>query len=380
MRIRVGLDAREGFRQNPRGIGLYCRHLMREFGAMATELEVLAYHEHPRPADLPELAENIHPKRCEMKGSRFHLWEKLRMPWQMRRDRVQVYHGTYNTLPPRWSRYRSPAMVVSLHDVVVTWWDKGQGDSYVDHVRRVTARVCQEADKILTVSEFSKQDICTRFDVSPAKVEIFYNGIPPVFLQDLPAGSAEAARERFAQGQRYLFSIGSPINRKNTRGFIDALQILAGQNRLDRRVVITGLLGADLETLRAYAAERGLAQQIDFHGYLDHAELATVYAGADLMVYPSFAEGWGIPVLESFAMGTPVAASKATSIPEAGAGDASYFDPADAEEMAAVILDCLDHPEVFAAKKQAAQERARGFTWRAAAEKTLQVYREVVDP
>jgi len=377
MTIRVGLDAREGFRENPRGIGLYCRHLMREFGEMAGQLDVLAYHERPIPPDLPDLAPNIHPRRTEMKGSRFHLWERLRMPLQMRWDKVDVYHGTYNTLPPRWLRRGSPAMVVSLHDVVVTWWQEEGRDSYTDHVRTVTARVCREADKILTVSEFSRRDICERFAVPEDRVEIFYNGIPPVFLCDLPQGAGARARQRYAQGAPYLFCIGSPIRRKNTRGFFDALAILAASDRLEHMVVVTGLVGADREALREYAAERGIADRIDFHGYLSHAELAGIYAGAELTVYPSFAEGWGIPILESFAVGTPVAASRATSIPEAGGEHAAYFDPENAEEMAEVIASCIERRSDFAGVREAARARARGFTWRAAAEKTLSVYREL---
>lgn len=377
MTIRVGLDAREGFRENPRGIGLYCRHLMREFGEIGSGIEVLAYHERPIPPDLPELASNIHPKRTEMKGSRFHLWEKLRMPLQMRWDRVDVYHGTYNTLPPRWFRFGSPGLVVSLHDVVVTWWNEDGRDSYTDHVRRVTARVCREADKILTVSEFSKRDICERFRVPEDRVEIFYNGIPPVFLTDLPPGAGEQARQHFAQGEPYLYCIGSPIRRKNTRGFLDALSILASSGRLEQRVVISGLVGADLDLLAAYAEQCGVADRIDFYGYLSHEELASIYAGAELMVYPSFAEGWGIPILESFAMGTPVVASKTTAIPEAGGEYADYFDPANSEEMAEVIARSLCKRDDFDRIRQAARDRARSFTWRAAAEKTLAVYREV---
>ena len=376
-RLHVGLDAREGFRPNPRGIGLYCRHLMREFGAMGPELEVVAYHERPTPPDLPALAANIVPRRCEMRGSRFHLWERVRMPLQMRMDRVDVYHGTYNTLPPRWSRLCAPAMVVSLHDVVVTWWEGDGLDSYSAHVRKVTPRVCREADRILTVSEFSKRDICERFGVPEQKVTIFHNGIPPAFLDNLPTGAAEAARKQYAGGRPYLYCIGSPIRRKNTRGFLDALAILQQRSALHHRVVISGLPGADVESIRAHAEAAGLADVIRFLGYLPHAELAAVCAGADLMVYPSFAEGWGIPVLEAFAVGTPVAASNTTSIPEAGGDFARYFAPDQPEEMAAVIQRCLEDRAGWESKKAAARARARTFTWRAAAEKTLQVYREV---
>jgi glycosyltransferase involved in cell wall biosynthesis len=350
---------------------------MREFGELVPEMQVLAYHERSVPPDLPKLAPNIQPRHVEMRGSRFHLWEKLRMPLEIRRDRIDVYHGTYNTLPPRWFRWRSPAMVVSLHDVVVTWWEGDGIDSYGEHVRRVTARVCREADRILTVSEFSRRDICERFSVPEEKVEIFYNGIPPAFLVDPPAGSAEQARARYARGSPYLFSIGSSLRRKNTRGFLDALAILARNERFEHRAVITGLGVGDLEELRGYAQSLGISGRVGFYGYLSHDELAKVFAGADLTVYPSFAEGWGIPILESFAMGTPVATSRTTSMPEAGGDSASYFDPGNSEEMAEVILDALDNQSRWERVREAARERARRFTWRTAAEKTLAVYQQV---
>ncbi len=377
MTLRIGLDAREAFRDTPRGVGLYCRHLLRELGAMHGELHVIAYHERPVPGDLPPLAANIEPRRATMRGSRWHLWERARMPAQMRLDRIAVYHGTYNTLPPRWVAWRRPGLVVTLHDVVVTWWDRDPVDSYVQHVRRVTARTCRDADAILTVSEFSKRDICERFDVPERKVVVFHNGIPPAFQRDLPAGAAAAARERLARGRPYVFTIGSVLRRKNTRGVIEALAVLKRAGRLRHRCVITGLAAEHARLLGEHAAAHGVGDDVDLHGYLGVDELAAACAGADLTIYASFGEGWGLPIVESLAMGTPVAASNTTSMPEAGGEFARYFDPADVQDMAEVIGDCLDHADDFARVRAAAQARARGFTWRAAMDKTVAVYHQV---
>ena len=96
--VRVGLDAREGFRQNPRGIGLYVRHMMREYAELCPDIEFVLYHEREHPPDLPEIPPNMRPVKVSIPGSRFHFWERFAMPCRIRWDGVTVYHGTYNIL------------------------------------------------------------------------------------------------------------------------------------------------------------------------------------------------------------------------------------------------------------------------------------------
>src|SRR5678815_551846 len=136
--MRIGIDAREAFRPEPRGIGLYVRHLMREFGVAASADEFLLYHQLQLPAGAIAIPANMRASHTDMPGGRVHAWERLQMPWQMRRDRLDVYHGTYNTLPPRWRLWPGPPMVVSLHDVIVTWWPDDLGDPFVRYARAVT--------------------------------------------------------------------------------------------------------------------------------------------------------------------------------------------------------------------------------------------------
>ena len=375
--MRIGLDAREAFRQNPRGIGLYARHLMREFGELCPEHEFALYHERETPPDLPPIPTNMRPVRAEMRGSRWHTWERMLMPWRLRRDGLSVYHGTYNTLPPRWPIWRGPPMVVSLHDVIVTWWDDDLGDSFVRYARQVTGRVVRQADAILTVSEWSKRDIVERFDADPEKVRVFYNGVHPDFLAGAHDGASERVRKTHAKGRPYLYAIGSPLARKNTGGMIDALGLVHARHPLEHMVLISGL-GEDQRGPFLERVERaGLADHVRFLPYVDRAELIDLYAGADLAVYPSLVEGWGIPVIESLVLGTPVVTSDTTGMSEAGGEHATFFDPTDLESMATGIQDALDHLADFQAVRDAAIQRARGFTWRRAAEVTLETYRQV---
>jgi len=373
----VGLDAREAFRFQPRGIGLYGRHLIREFGTLCPEVQFLLYHERERPADLPELPPNARPFRATIRGHRFHLWERALMPWRLLRDGVRVYHGTYNTLPPRLPGRRRPPMVVSIHDVIVTWFDDSVDDDYVRYCRSVTARVVRQAARILTVSQWSKADIVTRFGADPAKVVVFHNGIHPDFLAGAPAGAGDDARRRFADGRPYLFAIGAPLPRKNTAGMLRALGTLHGRRGLEQLVLVSGLSEAQRQPFAALAHDLGLGDRVRFLPYLERADLVALYAGAELSIYPSRVEGWGIPVIESLSQGTPVVTSKTSGMVEAGGDDASYFDPDDHDSMVAGIAAALAGRDRFAPRRAAAIARARTFTWRRAAEVSLATYRAV---
>lgn len=380
--MRIGLDAREAFRSEPRGIGLYVRHLLTEFGATGSDAicpdtEFLLYHQLRLPPGTLALGPNLRPVHTDLPGGRVHSWERAQMPWRMRRDRVDVYHGTYNTLPPRWRLWPGPPMVVTIHDVIVTWWPDDGSDAFVRYARAVTPRVVRDAALILTVSDWSKRDLCERFDCDPAKVRRIHNGLPPEFLAGAPDGAGAAARARWADGRPYLFSPGAPLERKNTGRLIEAFaQLRQRRKDLPHLLLITGL-GRHQDRFAERAAAHGCREHVRFLPYVDRADQIGLYAGADLAVYPSLVEGWGFPVTEALALGTPIATSNTSALPEAGGEHAFYFDPGSAESIADGIDRALSGLADWQRLRPAAIARARGFTWRRAAAATVAAYREV---
>ncbi len=377
---RIGLDFREAFREEPRGIGLYCRHLMREFGALSPPYHFELYHERPRPKSLGEIPEGMRANPLGMKGGRFHLWERLALPLRLRSDGVQLYHGTYNTLPPRLPLLGAPKLVVTLHDVIVTWFDDDLDDPYVRYVRKVQGRVIRQADAIVTVSEFSKQDILERFDADPSKVHVIYNGIHPLFHEDSSEADRQSARERLAGGKPYLFSIGSMLRRKNTDILFEVLRVLLERGVLEDEVlVLTGLEGPALEARRAAAQRSSVLERVRFHGYQSWEELRAAYAGAELAIYPSLVEGWGIPVVEALACGTPIATSKSTAMPEAGGEFANYFDPENLEDVIETVARSFEARKGFLAQRDAAKAHARSFSWTTHAKSLLELYARLLE-
>lgn len=376
--MRIGIDAREGFRPEPRGIGLYVRHLVREFARQSQQDQFLLYHQLPKPADF-DIPSNMRAVHADMRGSRFHLWERVQMPWRMRRDGIDVYHGTYNTLPPRWRPFRCPPMVVTLHDVLVTYWPDDGSDPFVRYARAVTQRTVREASLVLTVSEWSRRDICERFSCDPEKVRVVHNGLHPDFLAGAPAGAGDAARAKWAGGRPYLFSPGAPLERKNTGRLIEAFALLKQRRpELPHALVISGL-GKAVDRFKERAQRAGCLDDVRFVPYVPRHELVALYAGADLAAYPSQIEGWGIPVTEALVLGTPIATSNTSAMPEAGGEFATYFDPMSLESVVDGLSRAFDALPSWSSRRQAAIDRTRAFTWAKAATETLKAYRDAAN-
>jgi glycosyltransferase involved in cell wall biosynthesis len=268
-------------------------------------------------------------------------------------------------------------MVVSLHDTIVTWWPDDLNDPFVRYARAVTPRVVRDATLIITVSEWSRRDICERFGCDPDKVRLSHNGLHPDILRGAPDGAGDAARARFAAGRPYVFAIGASLERKNTGRLIEAWA-LARQRRPDwPHLLLVSGLGKSVDRFRERAARAGALEHVRFLPYLGQQDLIGVYAGAELVVYPSLIEGWGLPVGEALALGTPVLTSNTSAMPEAGGEFARYFDPSDLESMASGIVTAIeDYVPSFATLRDAAVARARTFTWQRTANGVLAAYRE----
>jgi glycosyltransferase involved in cell wall biosynthesis len=376
--MRIGIDVREAFRSEPRGIGLYGRQLLREFATLAAGHEFRLYHQLP-PPPLLELAANMRAVRCDWPGGRLHVFERLQLPWRLRRDRVDVHHGTYNTLPPRWRLWRGPPLVVTLHDVIAAYWPDDLADPFVRYVRAVTPRVVADAAVIVTVSEWSRQDIIARFHADPQKVRVVHNGIAEEYRRPVDAAAVAAAKARWTGDRPYLFAIGGGLERKNTGRLIDAFgQLRRRRADLPHRLVVTGL-GIATDRFKARAAAAGCGDAVVFVPYLPRAEQVALCAGAALAVYPSLIEGWGLPIVEALAVGVPVIASNTSAMPESGGGFARHFDPSSPEAIATAIEQALaDYVPAFAASRGPAMQRAWTFSWRRHAEQLLAIYAEAM--
>lgn len=327
----------------------YVANLLRELGRIAGDIRIAA-----TTRDVSLLPPGIEPVPLPARSQAARMF--LRLPALLARERPALAHLQY-VIPPG---LRVPA-VVTVHDIsyersraFAPWYD-------VAAMRALVPRSVRRAARVLTVSEWTKGEIVERYGVEAERVVVTPNGVDPAF---------RIAGHR-PSGSPYLLFVGSIQPRKDPLAAVDALAALNGELRL----VLAGPEAAGAAEVRARVAALGLEPRVEFRGYVGKDELASLYRGAECLVFPSRYEGFGLPVLEAMASGTPVVATATTSVPEVAGDAAILVPPGDAEALADGVRRALAARDELRA---AGLARAASFTWAETARRTLAVYEELV--
>ncbi|MBN1260595.1 MAG: glycosyltransferase family 4 protein, partial [Anaerolineae bacterium] len=266
--------------------------------------------------------------------------------------------------------------VVTVHDVFA--WSYPGVSTLADTViyRYWLPYVLPRVDAVITVSEVSKADIVKHLRISPNNVRVVYEGVSDHY-QPASAIEVAVARTHHNLPERYLLFVGSVEKRKNLHGLLEACSRLwrAGESR---PLVVVGARRWKFSEILDTIERLDLHDHVRFTGFVPEADLPALYSGADLFVFPSLYEGFGLPPLEAMACGTPVVCSNAASLPEVVGDAAITVDPHDTEALADAIRRVLDDPALQETLRAKGLARAKQFTWEKAARETLAVYRKVL--
>ena len=295
----------------------------------------------------------------------------LTLAAELRRNPVEVLHVQY-TAPPF-----APCPIVStIHDLSFEHLPETFTRRSRTQLRLTVRGTARRAAVILTLSEFSRRDIIETYAVDPERVLVTPAAAPPNFAPVENETELKDIRERYGIKANYLLSLGSIQPRKNLARLIEAYALLRTSRAGDQlpQLVIAGKRGwLDNEIQRA-AQRENRNESIKFIGYVPEKDLPALYSAAICFVYPSFFEGFGLPVLEAMQCGTPVIAGNRTSLPEVAGAAALLFDPFDAGALAEAIERIIHNPDTRAELRVKGLERARIFSWTATARLTLQAY------
>jgi glycosyltransferase involved in cell wall biosynthesis len=326
----------------------------------------------PLDLNLPGVREVVPIRRPELSGIRATLWKLWFDQWSSLRAVAPphgiLFHGMEGFLP--YSLRARDRCVVTVHDL---GW-KVHPELYDRRLRLMYGALfpwaVRRADRFIAVSRYTADDLVRRAGVPASKIEVVYHGLDPVF-------SAGPALTTADPSSPYVLAVGGVSPRKNTRRLIEAFTRWRGKGgrRSGYRLLITGTsLDRDYATNGGGA---GLPEGVSLLGYVDKSELPGLYAGAAAFLYPGIYEGFGLPIIEAMACGSPVVTSLTGAAPEVAGGAAVLVDPFDVESIAAG-LERATIPEEAERLRTLGRQRVPQFRWSDAADATLKVYQELV--
>lgn len=297
-------------------------------------------------------------------------WEQTQLA-VLSRD-LDLLHGLAFAAP---LAARCPT-IITVHDLSFLRFPEAFRRFNRTYLTLFTRWSTRRAARVIAVSESTRRDVIALCGVPSERVVTIPNGVDKAFC---PADAAEVAefRRNRRLPDRFILYLGTLEPRKNLQTLIDAYAQLRARAAVPK-LVIAGGKGWFFETIFTRVAELGLADDVLFPGYVPGPELPWWYRAAELFVYPSRFEGFGLPVLEAMACGTPVITTTSSSLPEVAGDAALLVDPDDTDALAAALSRLLDDPQLQATLRVAGLSQALRFSWARTATETAQVYRDIL--
>ncbi len=381
--MRIGLDFRPAQRVNSRrrGVGRFTRELFRAVLATPSEHEFLLYTLGDEPTGLSG-GHRVQPLAHLPKPSRLNwVLELWLFPRAARRDRLELFH-TPDLLPM--PRIPGCPVWVTIHDLI-PWIFPEYAHRMPRDFRYALDRAldrARHADRILTVSECSKRDICRHLDLPADRVTVIPEGCENGPEPCPPEVARALVRHRLGISEPYLLYVGGTDYRKNLVLLLEGFRRISASGYRGCLVLAgetTDPRFPEASRLLELAGKMGIRNRLRLLGFVSDELLAAAYSACDFFVFPSLYEGFGLPVLEAMRCGAAVLAAHSSSIPEVAGDAAFYFDPTSADALVEAFREASDQPDLVERRRRDGQQRALHFTWKAAAEKLLTLYHQAAE-
>ncbi len=369
---RIGLDARK---LTHFGIGSYIRNLLEAVGRNP-ESSAYRFRVYVPSGDreaVPPLPDHFEIVAEESPG--YSLSELTRFAWRLMRDRLDLFHATHYVVPPL---YRTRA-VVTIHDIIHVLYPQFlPSKAALLYARVMIGRALRRADRIITVSFNSKRDLVDYFGISPARIDVIYNGVAARFREDVTAEEKDRVATKYGLPRPYLLFLGGEKPHKNVRNVLRAFGEASRENALPHALVLAGPMPANRSRVEALIQGLDLSARVFRPGIVPDEDLPGLFAGSDALLYPTLYEGFGLPVVEAMACGVPVLTSSTSALQEIAGGYALLVDPMDVGAIAQGIAEIATNAQRRAELIALGHRRAGDFSWDQAAAQTLRVYAEAL--
>lgn len=375
--MRIAFDGKKAA-SNRAGLGNYSRFVIRCMAQRYPDCQFDVYvPEEKDPALLDSLrvlpnVEICHPKYSLLKFFP-KLWSIFGVPAELRRRGADIYHGLGNELPRKIEKVKDVKSIVTIHDLIFvsfphtyTWINR--------HLYNIKFRhACRVSDRIVAVSKFTAKDIVKYYFTPKEKISVAYQGCDSSFRKRCTAAFRKITKENFSLPDRFILSVGTIEERKNTALIVKALPELP-----DMHLVIVGKKTPYMLHVIETARSLGVMDRVHILNGVGFKELPSIYQQAEVFAYPSRYEGFGIPVLEALCSGVPVIAATGSCLEEAGGDAAIYIDPDDSHALAEAVKEITSNTSMKVDMIEKGYAHAEQFTDDSLAETLMGIYKEVL--
>lgn len=337
--MKIGFDGKR-ITQNFTGLGNYSRYVLQILAAKYPENKYQVFAPKKSVSNLWQ--ENMSQIGFTYPEPTFSTsyWRSIGIVKNLKNEGIDLYHGLSNEIPFGLKKAGIPA-VVTIHDLIFyrypqyyPWLDR----KIYEYKFRYAA---DHADKIIAVSEKTKADLIELFRIEESRIEVIYQNCSAVFREEITLIEKQRIKSKYNLPEKYLLNVGTIEARKNSLLAVKALEGLPK----DIQLLIVGKDTGYSEKVKKYIGEKGLESRVHFLKNVLFTDLPGIYQLAELFLFPSEYEGFGIPIVEALSSGVPVIAATGSCLEEAGGSGSIYIDPKDSEALTEQILNVLNSPE-----------------------------------
>ncbi len=378
--MKIGFDAKRAYK-NFTGLGNYSRFILKSLSQNFPANDYLLFTPEVR-REAVEISYACHntnqttitPKDLWKLPGIAGLWRSIFQGMKHCESHLDIFHGLSNEIPL--FKSKSTKYVVTVHDLLFCRYPELFNPIDVQIYKLKMGRSCRAADQIIAVSEQTKEDLISYFQIDPAKIKVVYQGAHEIFSQGVSSEKSNSVKQKYNLPDRYLLFVSTIDKRKNVQLILQALKE-RGDGSLP--LVVVGRPTVYLAELKTYIAEHGLEDKVSFLHNVCFEDLPAVYKMAHIFIYPSYFEGFGIPIIEAQRMGVPVITTTGSCFHEAGGNGALYGRPDDPTALIANI-DLLEDENQREILIQKGYRNLKRFDQQLISGQLMGIYEAVLQP
>ena len=370
--MRIGIEAQRVFRRNKHGMDYVVLQEIKELQKLDTKNEYFVFVAPGVDRCLKD-TKNVH---IIVIGESFYpVWEQITLPRAAKKYNLDILHCTSNTAPI----FCDIPLVLTLHDIIfLEPRDRNNKSLYQNmgwlYRRKVVPKILDKCRRIITVSNFEKQNIINKLNIPEKRMAMIYNGYNEWFTTFRDVADIYKS---YIDKPGYFFFLGNTDPKKNTERTLIAYSKYLEKSSVKRKLLMADLDKEYLNGIIERNHIENIREQIVMPGYIVNSDLPYIYNRAFAFLYTSLRESFGIPLLEAMACGTPVITSNTSSMPEIAGTDAILINPESSDEIAEKMLQLENNELYYNAQKEIGLKRAELFSWKKTAEQLLSLYEEV---